>query len=95
MDRTRKKSVYNYCQRLWGELEQRDNGYFPSKHDSVVFQMASEKFEITIEEAFKIFDEIDKVISKKEVSEIPKNNYMDELKRIVENNQDSPWAKKK
>lgn len=94
MDRTYKKGIYNYCIKKWDELKEKDEGYFPSKHDDVVFEDAAKHFNLTEDEVNKIFSEVSKEIADKNVKGLTQEEKLQQLKQIVRDNAENPWATK-
>ena len=94
MDRTYKKGIYNYCIKLWNELKEKDGQYLPSKHDNAVFEDAAKHFNLSVEEISKIFSEVARVIEDKRVAGMTWEQKKEEMTKIVENNGESPWAKR-
>jgi hypothetical protein len=89
---------YMFCQRRWESLKQKDAGYYPSRHDKVVFREAAERFGISEEEALEQFNWIDKkLVEHKTKNMTPEELTPEELKqaliKIVLENKESPYSK--
>lgn len=94
MDRTYKKGIYNYCIKKWDDLKEKDGGYFPSKHDDVVFEETAKHFNLSVDEVGKIFSEVSKEIADKNVKGLTQEEMLKQIKQIVGDNAESPWATK-
>jgi len=92
VDRTYKKGIYNYCNKNWAELKEKDNGYFPSKHDDAVFEDVAKHFNLSVDEVSKVFSEVSKEISDKNVKGLTQEEMLQQMKQIVGDNAESPWA---
>lgn len=91
--------VYEFIENLYGELKEKDGGYYPSKHDSEVFEKTYDKFNMSTEEIDKIFNDFQEVVAQKKIQKLSKlpNNIREErrmeiLKDILKNNKDSPFS---
>ena len=94
------REVFEYCEKLYDILKKEDGGYYPSIHDKLVFDKATNKFRISIEEVNKIYDSYTKLAARLEVARInrlPKAKReaarMRRLQDIVLNNRDLPFYK--
>ena len=38
------REIFEFCENLYIQLKKQDNGYYPHKHDKLVFQKASEYY---------------------------------------------------
>lgn len=92
-------SVYEYIESMYDELEKFDGGYYPSKHDKQVFELAAKKFDIEADKAESIYQGYQEIVGQKLVSRlnrlpmkqrVKKHNEM--LSNIVKNNRDLPFA---
>lgn len=63
----RDREVFEFCERTFEELKKEDNGYYPHKHDKVVFKRASKHFGISIDEVDRIYDSYTKVAAQIEI----------------------------
>jgi len=90
--------IYEYVENLYDDLKMKDGGYFPSKHDKVVFESAANEFDITKEEAEKIYNSFSKVAKKLEfkLNRLPKKQRQEKreeiLSNILKNNKDLPFG---
>lgn len=98
MAKYKDKDVFDFCEKRYKELANADNGYHPSKHDKIVFVDASQRFDLPIEDVYKIYDRLTKLVGKIEVAKInrlPKNKQknatMNKMKEIIINNHDLPY----
>lgn len=96
----RDKDVFEFCEKLYNQLRQQDGGYFPHKHDKIVFQTAAEQFSIDETSAKKIFDSYTKLAAKAEIMKInrlPKAKrkaaLMRRMQDIMLDNKDLPFYK--
>ncbi len=92
------RDVFEFCEKLYNHLHKQDNGYYPHKHDPVVFQSASEKFDISVENAEKAFRSYKKIAANIEmmrINRLPKKKkqatLMKKMQDIVRNNKDLPF----
>lgn len=93
-------SVFEYCEKLYRELAERDGGYFPSRHDKHVFSKAAAKFAMSEDDVYRIFNEYSKQAADIEIERINrlpaairKRVMMGKLSDIVKNNRDLPFFK--
>lgn len=84
--------VYNYCEKRWDYYEERDGGYYPSKHDNLVFLDAKEKFNITENEVRNSFNKISKVRANEIVKNMNSEDKKNLLEKIIKNNKETPWG---
>lgn len=98
MDRLENGRVYEFIENLYDELKKQDGGYFPSKHDTYVFERASEEFGISIQDAQKIYDGFGKHVAKLlelKLQRLPKKERQkrreEMLTNIIKNNRDLPF----
>ena len=54
MDKISNSHIYEFMENLYDEVEKRDGGYYPSKHDRYIAEEASKKFRKPIEEIDEI-----------------------------------------
>lgn len=94
------RDVFEFCEQLYNQLHQQDNGYFPQKHDVIVFQKAALKFNTSEEAAEKAYSSYSKLAAKLEmikINRLPKNKRQDVMMRkmqdIMLNNKDLPFYK--
>ena len=52
----RERDVFEYCENLFEKLKKEDGGYYPHKHDRLVFEKTAEHFSISDENVRKIYD---------------------------------------
>lgn len=93
------RAVFEYCEKLYYQLNQQDNGYYPQRHDKIVFQKAAQKFAISVDEVDRIFDSYTKLAGKIEIMKInrlPKAKrqaaMMRQMQNIMLNNKDLPFS---
>ncbi len=93
-------AVFEYCQRAFRELAERDGGYYPSRHDKPAFLQTAEHFSISETEVDRIFNEYDKRAADIEMDKIKKmppalrKRVMEQRARdIFRNNRDLPYYK--
>ncbi len=98
MSKIMDRDVFDYCEKRFNELNTKDGGYHPLKHDSLVFNDASQTFNISIEEVDKIYDKFNKLAAKIELAKInrlPKNKrnaaQINRIRDIFLNNHDLPF----
>ncbi len=96
----RDREVFEFCERTFEELKKEDNGYYPHKHDKVVFERASKHFGISIDEVDRIYDSYTKVAAQIEIMKIKrlpkkkrKEAMMRKMQDIILNNKDLPFYK--
>lgn len=94
------RDVFEFCENLYIELNNQDKGYYPHKHDTIVFQKAAQRFSISEDEAYRIYDSYTKLAAKVEMMKIkrlPKRKrkaaMMRKMQDIVLNNKDLPFYK--
>ena len=93
-------SVFEYCEALFDDLENKDGGYHPRIHDDEVFKQASLKFGIKVDDVDRIYHAYKQVAANKEVDKInrlPKpirqKVMMRKMQNIILNNKDFPFYK--
>lgn len=93
-------AVFEYCEKLFRELDDRDGGYFPSKHDGYVFNQTALNFHISEEEVGRIYNEYSRHAANLEIEKINrlpkairKNVMMKRAGNIIKNNRDLPFYK--
>lgn len=84
--------VYEFCEQRWDYYEKRDNGYYPSKHDKLVFNEASEKFQLSVKEVERAFNKIAKLKADMEIGNMTKEQMKEKFKEILEGNKETPWG---
>lgn len=57
----RERDVFEYCENLFEKLKKDDGGYYPHKHDRMVFEQTAEHFSISEENVRKIYDSYTKL----------------------------------
>lgn len=94
------RDIFEFCENLYVELKKQDNGYYPHKHDKIVFQKAAENFDISEDEVDRIYDSYTKLAAKVEmmkINRLPKEKrkaaMMRKMQDIVLNNKDLPFYK--
>lgn len=94
------REVFEFCENLYIELKKQDDGYYPHRHDKIVFQKAAEHFGISESEVDKIYDSYTKLAAKVEIMKInrlPKAKrqaaMMRKMQDIVLHNKDLPFHK--
>lgn len=93
-------AVFEYCENLFRELEQRDGGYFPSKHDKVAIGQTAQRFSISEHEVNRIYGEFTKQtadIEMEKIKRLPpamrKRVMEKKLSNILRSNKDLPFYK--
>lgn len=86
--------IHDFCESRWEFYLKRDGGYFPSKHDKLVFQEAANEFSITPEAALQAFDRVSKVKAEAAVKGLSISQMRQKLIDIVEGNAETPWGKR-
>lgn len=96
----RERDVFEYCEKMYTDLKKQDNGYYPHKHDKIVFDKAAEHFKICRDEVDKIYDSYTKLAAKVEMMKINrlprakrKAAMMRKMQDIVLHNKDLPFCK--
>lgn len=96
----KEREVFEFCEKLFEQLNKQDNGYFPHKHDKIVFDKASEHFNISKDEVGKIYNSYTKLAANLEIMKInrlPKAKrkaaMMRKMQDILLNNKDLPFYK--
>lgn len=88
-------AIHDFCEGRWEFYLKRDGGYFPSKHDGLVFQEAANEFNVTPEEAIQAFDRVSKVKAEAAVKGLSISQMRQKLIDIVEGNAETPWGQEK
>ncbi len=93
-------AVFEFCQKLFRDMEERDGGYFPSRHDKPAISQTAEHFSIRESEVDRIFNEYSKQAADVEMEKIMKmppalrKRVMEQrAKDIFRNNRDLPYYK--
>ena len=93
-------AIFEYCENLYDELEKADGGCYPSKHDNLVLQNASEHFGIPIDEIEKKYQDYKALVAKnlmQKINRMPKKKRQAVIRRkaqdILLNNRDLPFGK--
>lgn len=94
MDRTYKKGIYNYCEKMWDKLKEEDGAYYPSKHDDLVFDDAAKHFNLSVNQIKDIHGEVSRELADARIKGMTKEQMLSEMKQIAENNAETPWGKK-
>lgn len=94
------RDVFEFCENLYIELKKQDNGYYPHKHDKIVFHKAAEYFAISEDEVDRIYDSYTKLAAKVEmmkINRLPKEKrkaaMMRKMQDILLHNKDLPYYK--
>ena len=66
----RERDVFEYCENLFEKLKKEDGGYYPHKHDRLVFEKTAEHFSISDENVHKIYDSYTKLAAQMEMLKI-------------------------
>lgn len=66
----RERDVFEYCENLFEKLKKEDGGYYPHKHDRLVFEKTAEHFSISDENVRKIYDSYTKLAAQMEMLKI-------------------------
>jgi hypothetical protein len=88
-----KQDVFEYMENLYTELNERDNGYYPSNHDDFVRKSAVEKFGLPAEEIANIYDKYTKQVAKLKaikMGRMSKKQILREMEAIVNENKEFP-----
>lgn len=93
MDTIKEKELYDFCNSRWEYYIAKDGGYYSSKHDEIVFRETSEKFGVTPEEAYEIFQRVGKPIADEEVSKMTPREIRDTAIKIIIDNKENPFNK--
>lgn len=93
-------AVFEYCQSVFRRLDERDGGYFPSRHDKPAFSETATHFSISEAEVDRIFSEYSKQaadIEMEKVNKLPpalrKRVLAQRASDIFRNNRDLPYYK--
>ncbi|KXL53769.1 hypothetical protein CLNEO_09950 [Anaerotignum neopropionicum] len=93
-------AVFEYCEEMFRKFQERDGGYYPSKHDKPAFVQTAEHFSISIDEVNRIFHEYSKLAADVEMEKINKlppplrKRFMEQrAKDLFCNNRDLPYYK--
>lgn len=93
-------AVFEYCQGVFRKLDERDGGYYPSRHDKPAFSQTAEHFSISEAEVDRIFNEYSKQAADIEMEKIKRmppalrKKVMEQrAKDIFRNNRDLPYYK--
>ena len=96
----KERDIFEYCERFYNQSHQQDNGYFPNKHDKLVFQEAAKKYGIGEKDVEKLYDSYTKLEAKAEmmrINRLPKAKrkaaMMRKMQDIMLNNKDLPFCK--
>lgn len=73
IDMTDSKKLYEFCEHHYADLQKADHGYYPSRHDKVVFEAASNEFGVSENEAYEIY---------KKERQIVVDKYMEKVNRL-------------
>ena len=84
--------IRNYCKDRWRYYEEVDNGYYPSKHDSMVLSDAAKEYGISVEEAETIFNKVDRIIVNEQVSKMNTAQMVALFEHGLRRNKESPWG---
>jgi len=92
--------VFEYCEKLYREIEAHDGGYYPSKHESYSYTEVAAHFKISENEVSRIYNKYNKQATDIEVEKINKlppplrKKAMEKRVRgILLNNRDLPFYK--
>lgn len=92
--------IYEFIVNKYSELKSRDGGYYASSHDEEVFKIASNEFNMSIEELDNIYYKFQEISTKKQMEKLNKlPNILRNKKRIemmgdiLKNNKDLPFYK--
>ena len=88
-------SIYNYCRQRWNYYENRDGGYYPSKHDSKVLEETASYFSLSIQEVEDAFNKVDKIKVNEMMKKLTLEQKMQLGVNILEGNAESPWGQEK
>lgn len=93
-------AVFEYCQNTFRELDMRDGGYYPSRHDKQAISQTAEHFSISENEVNRIFGEYSKHAADIEMDKIKKlppalrkRTMERRVRDIFLNNRDLPYFK--
>lgn len=93
-------AVFEYSQGVFRKLDERDGGYYPSRHDKPAFSQTAEHFSISEAEVDRIFNEYSKQAADIEMEKIKrmppalrKRVIEQRARDIFQNNRDLPYYK--
>lgn len=86
------KKIYEFCEKRWDHYERKDNGYYPSKHDSKVLEEAGNEFGITSAEVEKAFNSISAMKANLEVLGLTQEQKLEMARQILKGNKETPWG---
>lgn len=89
-----KKEIYGYCELQWDKYESEDGGYFPSKHDKLVFQNAAIHFNMHVDDVYAAWETVSVVKARQPVGSMTREQIFSSLNGIVKGNAESPWSEK-
>lgn len=94
------RDVFEFCEKIYKQLEQEDKGYYAKKHDAIVFQRAAAQFNASKEEAERAYSSYSKLaanINMMKINRLPKAKrkeaMMRNLQDLMLNNKDLPYYK--
>jgi transcription termination factor Rho len=85
--------IWKYCEGRWNFYKQKDNGYYPSKHDIVVLTEVADKFNMSIKEIESVFNKVSYDKAQEQIKGMTKEEIKNELEKIARNNKETPWGK--
>jgi len=80
--------IFEYCEEQYSLLKKQDGHYYATKHDKIVFDKASQKFGIPIEEVNRIYFSFSKYAADLEMSRMRKMPPAERKKFIMQRAQD-------
>lgn len=93
-------AIFEYCEEIFRKLDERDGGYYPSRHDKPAFSQPAEHFSISEAKVNRIFYEYSKQAADIIIEKIKKlpfplrKRVMEQRARdIFRNNRDWPYYK--
>lgn len=93
-------AIFEYCETEYEKLNAKDNGYYPSKHDNIVFQNAANHFSMKQSEIEKIYMDYTKLLADIEIKKIKKLPINEQkiamsqkFRDVLCNNKDLPFYK--
>lgn len=97
---TYNKKLYDFCERHYAEWQSVDGGYYPSKHDKIVFEAAAKEFGVSASEAYETYHTerqfaVDKYL--KRINKLPaplRTRVLHEVaSNILKANKDNPFSR--
>lgn len=87
-----KKEIHDFCEKRWEFYKEKDGAYFPSKHDTKVFDDVSEHYGLPCQLIEEIFNEVSKEKAEAMVKGMNKKQMAQMFDQIVKGNAETPWG---